>query len=260
MYSFSYPAVEFGEVPSVDASTMQHIDEAMLSISPITLYQMMERAGQSVAEIAKCYTSESKPKVAVLVGKGNNGGGALVAARHLTRNGAKIQVILAKSRNELQPTPAKQLQILSGFSPDTPIHDMSEIHADNLPAMPECDIIIDGLLGYNIHGVPQEPISTLIMIANNAEVPTISVDIPSGLDPDSGKPGAPTVLACATVTLGLPKHGFRNPEAATYLGELFLADIGIPAELVARVIPKFIMPQFPAPIMCLVRRESAVHI
>ncbi|MCF7803447.1 MAG: NAD(P)H-hydrate epimerase [Candidatus Marinimicrobia bacterium] len=235
---------------------MTKIDRAMFDVSQVSIYQMMERAGEAVAEIAENYTSEDHPKVAVLVGKGNNGGGALSAARQLANRGAELQVILTTPVQEIGEVPATQLHILQSLHPGTPVHDMSKVHADNLPPMPKCDIIIDGLLGYNIRGVPREPISTLITIANNAEVPTISVDMPSGLHPDTGEPAFPTILACATVTLALPKQGFRKPAATSYLGELYLADIGIPPSLIEKNISVHNFPQRLPSIMYLVNKHS----
>lgn len=235
MYSFSYPAERFADFPAVSAFDMQAIDNAMIEADPVTLYQMMERAGLAVAEIAACYTSDDRPKVAVLVGKGNNGGGALSAARQLANRGAELQVVLTTPAQNLGEAPAAQLRILTALHPETPVHDMSKISMDNLPSLPECDIILDGLLGYNIRGVPKEPISTLIMIANNAEVPTISVDIPSGLHPDTGEPAPPTILAAATVTLALPKRGFQSEQARQYLGDLYLAQIGISQYIIQSV-------------------------
>lgn len=255
MNTFTYPAEKLQDFPAVSIAEMRRIDEAMLSISPNTLYQMMEHAGSAVAEIARCYTTTDAPKVAVLVGKGNNGGGGLVAARFLAIQGAKIQIILSTPRESLKEAPARQLKTLTKSHPETPVHDMSAIHADNLPSMPECDIIIDGLLGYNIKGVPQEPVSTLIMLANNAEVPTVSVDIPSGLQPDTGEPGFPTILAAATVTLAAPKSGFNTPKAAQYLGELFLADIGIPQSIVENSTGIHQYPQSMDPIIFLVNQK-----
>ena len=204
---------------------------------------MMEKAGSAIAEVASCYTSEIFPDVALLIGKGNNGGGALVAGRYLANKGARLQVILAASEDELGPVPKKQLEVLRGCHPETPVHDMSMISTDNLPAMPECDLILDGLLGYNIKGDPREPISTLINLANGAEVPTISVDLPSGLDPDTGEPTSPTILAAATVTLAAPKRGFHNQSAYQYLGEMYMADIGICPSLITKIIEPELFPR-----------------
>ena len=243
MHSITFPAYVLEDFPTVSAEQMQNIDNEMLDICDLTIYQMMEKAGSAIAEVASCYTSEIFPDVALLIGKGNNGGGALVAGRYLANKGARLQVILAASENELDPVPTKQLKVLRGCHPDTPVHDMSMISADNLPSMPDCDLILDGLLGYNIDGDPREPISTLINLANGAEVPTISVDLPSGMDPDSGEPAAPTILAAATITLAVPKRGFQNQSAHQYLGEMYMADIGICPSLITKIIETELFPR-----------------
>jgi NAD(P)H-hydrate epimerase len=243
MHSITFPAYVLEDFPTVSAEQMQNIDNEMLNICDLTIYQMMEKAGSSIAEVASCYTSEIFPDVALLIGKGNNGGGALVTGRYLANKGARLQVILAASEDELGPVPKKQLEILRGCHPDTPVHDMSMISADNLPSMPDCDLVVDGLLGYNIHGEPREPVSTLINIANGAEVPTISVDIPSGLDPDTGEPAVPAILAAATVTLAAPKSGFQNSSAHQYLGEMYMVDIGICPGLITQIIEPELFPR-----------------
>lgn len=243
MHSITFPAYVLEDFPAVSAEQIQTIDNEMYNICDLTVYQMMEKAGSAVAEVASCYTSEIFPDVALLIGKGNNGGGALVASRYLANKGARLQVILAAPEDELGSVPKKQLEVLRGCHPGTPVHDMSMISSDNLPPMPDCDLIIDGLIGYNIEGDPREPISTLINLANGAEVPTISVDLPSGMHPDTGEPAGPTVLSAATVTLAAPKKGFQNPNAHQYLGEMYMADIGICPSLITKIIEPELFPR-----------------
>mgnify|MGYP006277693359 CR=1 FL=1 len=257
MRTFSYPAEYLEELPLVTAEQASAISERMLGVNNQTRYQMMECAGLAVSRIALQYTSEIYPRIAILVGKGDTAGCALVAAKNLARRGGRLQVILTESPQNLREAPKVQLEILQGLYQETPVHDLSELTADTLPEMPECDLIIDGLLGMGIRGVPREPLATLISTANNAAVPTISVDLPSGLHPDSGLPALPTILAAATVCLGIPKTGLTQNRAQSFLGEVYLADIGLCPEVIESVLQDLSFPRKLPPILHLYtkRRE-----
>jgi hydroxyethylthiazole kinase-like uncharacterized protein yjeF len=99
----------------------------------------------------------------------------------------------------------------------------------------DADLIIDGLLGYSARGAPRETIAKLIDAANASNVPILAVDLPSGMEPDTGAAAGVAINAAATVTLALPKLGLLDPRAHGYVGELVLADIGIPQAAFARV-------------------------
>jgi len=101
--------------------------------------------------------------------------------------------------------------------------------------MHEADVVLDALLGYSLDGPPREPEAGLIRIANSNGLPILALDLPSGLDPDSGLPHDPTIRATRTVTLALPKVGLLRPEAASSVGELWLADISVPPTAYAEV-------------------------
>lgn len=247
-----FPAERLKEFPVVTAQQMRTIDQMMLDISKITIIQMMERAGIAIAEVTNCYLTSSFPNVTILVGAGNNGGGALVAARILAGNGANIQVILAKPQNQLNEVPASQLEILAKMYPkQVHLNLTSHLKENSFPKMLKCDVIIDGLLGYSIHGDPGRNYADLIEMTNNSKAPVISVDLPSGLNPDTGNPGTPTIRATATVTLAAPKRGMTNSAAQPYLGELYLACIGISAEIINQVTTPEIFPRIFPRIMSL---------
>jgi NAD(P)H-hydrate epimerase len=91
------------------------------------------------------------------------------------------------------------------------------------------DLVLDTLVGYRWQGVPREPIASLIYAANRASVPRLALDLPSGLEGDSGRPSAVTIQADATLTLAWPKTGLLAASARLVVGALFLADITVPA-------------------------------
>jgi NAD(P)H-hydrate epimerase len=95
----------------------------------------------------------------------------------------------------------------------------------------QADLLIDALIGYGLNGNPRGDSANLIRWANAAGRPILSLDAPSGLDTNSGRPGKPCIRASTTLTLALPKSGFLALEAGPFLGELYLADIAVPPEL-----------------------------
>jgi len=183
---------------------------------------MMEHAGWNLAKITMPYVKPDS-SVVVLAGKGNNGGGGLCAARHLRNKGVDVSVILAQ-RDGNGKSVEHHLVTLQEM--DVPIHIWDGTHQ-----IGSSDVIIDALLGYNIKGDPRTPLDEMIKWANMSGNPIISLDVPSGLNPDTGEPWYPCIKASVTLTLALPKNGFQMPNAKDYLGWLHLCDIGIPAEL-----------------------------
>lgn len=186
---------------------------------------LMALAGFQTATLALSLLKDSAgDQVAVLVGRGNNGGDALVAARHLADWGTSVSVLLAGSVDELGPTSglaraaaAAGANLLTGY-----------LEAGALAAVRRADLVVDGLLGIGVLGAPREPFASLIGEVNQAQRGLLAVDIPSGLDTNTGKTAGACVRATHTVMLGVAKRGCLQPEAAGWCGQLWLADIGIP--------------------------------
>lgn len=187
---------------------------------------LMENAGKRAAELAASLMGGNPAgrRVAVLVGKGNKGGDALVAARHLSTVGAEVVLVLAAPSAALSEAPALQFRLLAPLKLRT---------VERLPVA-GFDLVVDGLLGSGSKGPPREAAALLIKDANARRVPKLALDLPSGLDPDSGEVFDPCISAHSTLTFALPKVGFLNEAARQPLGELYLADIGLPAEVYQR--------------------------
>jgi NAD(P)H-hydrate epimerase len=197
-------------MPAVTADQMREVDRAMVDDLHIELVQMMENAGRHLADLA---LSRFDPtSVTVLAGPGGNGGGGLVAARHLANRGCHVVVVLSDP-DRLGPVPAHQADILDriGLRPA----------ASPSPA----DLVIDALIGYSLHGDPSGPAGALIEWANDQAAPVLALDTPSGLDVTTGAAATPVIKATATLTLALPKLGLLN---AGFVGELYVADISVP--------------------------------
>jgi NAD(P)H-hydrate epimerase len=211
------------QIPFLTTEQMVEVDRLMIEEYQISLVQMMENAGRSLAELARRNLGGSVAgrHITVLSGAGNNGGGGLAAARHLHNWGAKISLVLAYLPAALKEVPARQWLILGkmGIVPDDGID------------LRKYDLIIDSLIGYGLSGDPRQPVAGWIDKANNSGTPILALDAPSGLDTTEGTPGDPCIKAATTLTLALPKAGLLSEGAADYVGELYLADISVPPEL-----------------------------
>ena len=191
--------------------------------------ELMERAGYAVArttvEFLKRRDSRS---VLLFAGKGNNGGDAMVAARHLAAAGCQPALVLLCRRQDLQGDPLLHFKkLVSGihvFELPT-LDELSEIVAEAAPA-----VVVDGLLGTGLQDEVREPYATAIKVINGLHLPVVAIDVPSGLDADTGEAHGVCVRANATVTMGLPKLGLLEPAATDFVGTIEVADIGFPRQ------------------------------
>jgi len=219
-----FPEIPRSQLPALSTAEMVEVDRLMIESYGIRLIQMMENAGRNLADLAQAMlTGEVQDRpLLVLAGRGNNGGGGLVAARHLANRGADVQVVLARAMEAFSGTPAHQLDILLTMG-------VSVTTAGDGWELPSADLIIDALIGYGLSGAPRGAVANLIQLANSHPAAILSLDAPSGLDTATGKKYIPCIQAAATMTLALPKTGlFAAPEVT---GQIFLADISVPPVL-----------------------------
>ena len=192
---------------------------------------LMENAGRQIADVARALLDRAEFRhCLVLAGRGNNGGDAFVAARHLAIRGYMSEIILIGGRDELQGDAATNLDVLQamGFYIRGLSGSAGEVLRELAPTFCGADLVIDGLLGTGTQGEIREPFAGVITAVNATRSPVIAVDIPSGLDCDTGRPLGPTIRATKTVTMAALKKGFQVPESRQYTGEVILADIGVP--------------------------------
>ena len=207
-------------VPSPPSEAMRAIDAAASNEYGIDTTQLMEIAGFQIARVAASVLEGVQGRrVVVAAGGGNNGGDALAAARFLFQRGAEVQVWMREGQR-LSPLTARHRQTLErlGIS----FHDASQV------SVPAGDLLLDGLLGTGIQLPVRPEVAQMIAAVNQAGIPALAVDLPSGLDADSGAGGDSCVRARWTVTLGLPKPALAATPAT---GRLFVADIGLPPPL-----------------------------
>lgn len=231
---FGFPVV--GGWPEIDARGMTEVDLLMTESYGISLPQMMENAGRSLATLARQRFFDGNTAgraVTVLAGSGGNGGGALTAARRLALWGAHVTLVLSSPREAMTQVPGIQLNILDkmGIEP----FDQPPTHSD---------LIVDGLIGYSLRGAPRGRSLDLIEWANGADVPVLSLDVPSGFDSQTGELHPTSIQANATLTLALPKKGLQAPALSHAVGDLYLADISVPPDLYSRLSTPREVPAF----------------
>ncbi len=194
---------------------------------------LMENAGRGAAELLLALGIHGP--VVVGCGKGNNGGDGLVIARHLLNHGYRAQVWLCARPEELTADAAVNLRIL--HQAGLPMHICPENpdSEDLARHWARADWVVDALCGTGLSGAVRPPLAGIIAAINSCGARVLAVDIPSGLDADTGLPLGATVRAQHTVTFVAPKQGFANPAAAAWLGCLHVVDIGMPPELLDQV-------------------------
>ena len=221
-----FPAVDPGTVPWLSVDQMRDVDRIMVEELGVSLVRMMENAGRSLAAVARDLLGGDTAgrSILVLAGPGGNGGGGLVAARHLAVAGAKVAVALSAADERFAPVPAEQLAIARrlGITIDEP---------GVPPGEPE--LVVDALLGYGQRKEPTGLAAELIRWSAARRV--LALDAPSGLELATGMLHTPHVTAEATLTLAAPKAALALGDATAAVGRLLLADISVPASVYERL-------------------------
>ena len=214
-----FPTLSGDTIGWLTQEQMIEVDRVMIEDLRIELIQMMENAGRDLARLVLALGTPDR--VCVLAGPGGNGGGGLVAARHLANAGVDVVVVLGGAVDGLAAVPAHQYGILQRMGVET---------SDGLVA---ADLVVDALIGYSLRGAPRGRAAELIAGVASAGA-VVALDTPSGLDVTTGQAPGAVVRADATLTLALPKVGLRD---APQVGDLYLADISVPRSVTAGARP-----------------------
>jgi hydroxyethylthiazole kinase-like uncharacterized protein yjeF len=220
------------------AAEMREVDRLTTERAGIRISVLMENAGTSVAQfIERRFAGLERRLIFVLCGKGNNGGDGLVAALQLLGMGATPEVILFCDPSDLRGAAADNLRRWENASGELHVVRSAAEWNRWKPKINSCDILVDAMLGTGTRGAVEGLLRDAIESVNQREsgCPVVAVDIPSGLHADTGEVQGAAVMADYTVTFTAPKIGMFQGEAARYLGELVVREIGSPAELVAEV-------------------------
>ena len=187
---------------------------------------LMENASRALADVAMQMLAGAKNKnILILCGGGNNGGDGLATARHLHNAGCEIQIALTTDPARYQGDALINWQIIQAMRLPTTRADAKLIE------MTAASLIIDAIFGTGLEKPPRPPFDQFVAALKSGSVPILSVDIPSGLDCDTGRPLGACVRATRTVTFVAEKMGFGAPESQPYLGRVTVGSIGCPAEL-----------------------------
>lgn len=218
----------------VTAEEMRKLDRHVIDVIGIPAVVLMENAGREVANEIQAFSERTKgsskrPRWLVLVGKGNNGGDGLVAARHLIEAGFEVALVLVEVLADLTDGTWKtdavlQLEISVRSGIPTLLYPLQSIDWQRY------DGIVDGLLGTGSKGAPREPYAALIREANTSGLPIVAIDIPSGLDADTGAIYEPCIRATLTVALAFLKCGLVQYPGVDVAGQVVVSPIGIPAK------------------------------
>lgn len=222
----------------VTATTMRELDRRTIEEFNVKGTTLMDRAGYGVAGAVRRLAEVSgfhNAFVHLVAGRGNNGGDAFVAAKYLKDQGFHVEVWIAGAAAQVTGDAAYYLSKLK----------TAKIRVEQLVTMDDwqaairqplaAEIIVDGLLGTGISGPARGPVAGAIQYirAQANESLVVAVDVPSGLNADTGVPEGDTVAADVTVTMALPKRGLLTPTAIDYVGAIEVVDIGLPSDVIA---------------------------
>jgi hydroxyethylthiazole kinase-like uncharacterized protein yjeF len=229
-----FPVIPAASVPLVTAALMAEVDSLAVNEFGIGVRERVEQAGSHLAELVRAELGGDLcgRRVIVAVGQGDKGAGGLAAARHLANRGASVRVILAQPVSRLSEAGRSQLATLLAMAVDccVAIYDVQGEELDRELAI--ADATVDAILGHQAAGTPRDGVLWLIDRVTRASTRVISLDLPSGIDTDSGEASSDAVVtATATLALSLPKRGLFRKPGSLHAGRVFLGDVGIPAAI-----------------------------
>jgi NAD(P)H-hydrate epimerase len=215
------------------AEQMQELDRKAIETYRIPGIVLMENAGRGAVEvISSTFPDLHKKKVAIIAGKGNNGGDGFVIARYLLNQGIAVRVYLLTDPKGLRGDAETNFNIFHRMKGEFISVPSSKDYIKVKRDMEKFDILVDGIFGTGLDAEVRGYYREVIDHLNTLQRPIVAIDIPSGLDADTGKPLGTAIRAFLTVTFGLPKIGHLIPPGINYVGKLKVIDIGIPKRLV----------------------------
>jgi NAD(P)H-hydrate epimerase len=223
---------------SLTREQVRSIDACAIETLGVPGVVLMENAGRNCADRIETFlVGEGSRRVAIVAGKGNNGGDGHVIARHLRNRGAGVEVFLLADDSEITGDAATNLAIIRNLG--VTVHSPQQCSADALGeaiGQGGFDLIVDAIGGTGISGALRgslaEAVEQVNGVASRESIPVVAVDIPTGLDCDTGQADGPAIRAALTVTFVARKVGFDQPGSREYTGEVVVVDIGIdPADV-----------------------------
>jgi len=225
------------------AEEMQELDRKAIETYRIPGIVLMENAGRGAAEVISNFFPEiHKKKVAIIAGKGNNGGDGFVIARYLLNQGICVRVYLLTDPKGLRGDAETNFSIFHRIKGEVVSVPSSKDYIKVKRDLEKFDILVDGIFGTGLDAEVRGYYREVIDHLNTLQRPIVAIDIPSGLDADTGKPLGTAIRASLTITFGLPKIGHLIPPGLDYVGKVKVIDIGIPKRLVEEEkIPTYLL-------------------
>ncbi|MDK2821657.1 MAG: ADP-dependent NAD(P)H-hydrate dehydratase / NAD(P)H-hydrate epimerase [Clostridia bacterium] len=218
----------------VTAEQMGQLDRLASTEYLVPSLVLMENAGSKVVESIKRHFKGQlkKRRVLIFCGKGNNGGDGLVVARHLLNQGVEVKVFLLARPEDLRGDARTNLDIYHKMGGRV-VFLLEENHLQRVDiALLYADLVVDAIFGTGFKGAAMGLPAAVINMINKAHRDTVAVDVPSGLEADTGRIFGPCIKANWTVTFSLPKLGLAVEPGASMVGRLEIGDIGIPQKLI----------------------------
>jgi NAD(P)H-hydrate epimerase len=193
---------------------------------------LMENAGRNIAELLRA--RGARGPVVVCCGPGNNGGDGFVVARHLDNAAISVRVLLFSPAEKLGGDALTNYRVLTAGG--VPVETLTNPDEATLRGqLAGAEWIVDALFGSGQRGPLREPFDRVVRAMNDSGVRVVAVDLPSGLDCDTGQPQNPTVRALVTATIAAPKKGFAEPAACQWIGTVHVIDMGVPRRLIQEI-------------------------
>jgi ADP-dependent NAD(P)H-hydrate dehydratase / NAD(P)H-hydrate epimerase len=220
----------------LNAAQMREADRRTIEDIGIPSLVLMENAGrQVVAALESVYADLGDRQVAVLCGRGNNGGDGFVVARTMVQRGVDVSVFLLGTVADVRGDARVNLEILGRLGITVVEVADSQAWELHFSEVNDCTLIVDAIFGTGLNAPVSGLIESVIADVNASAIPVVAIDLPSGLSADSAEPIGESIEAGLTVTLAAPKLPLVLPPAETRCGDIVIADIGIPIEILEAV-------------------------
>lgn len=242
-------------LPVLNLAQVREINRLMVEEYGLGYLQMMEQSGRLLVNLIRRLVGgdlRNKP-IVVLAGPGDKGGTGMVTARYLHNAGARVICVASRTIQEVSQPSVHQYRLLNKLA--VPVVTQASVPPLRLLSLlRESVLTIDAILGSGLVGYPRGSEAFLLHALKQVQPSVVSLDLPSGLMADTGSTYENTVKAKATLALGLPKTGLMVPNALPYIGQLYLADIGVPS-IIYKQVGLNIGPLFSAGEIVLLRRH-----
>lgn len=213
----------------VSAAQMRDIEKRALSEFGIPGTVLMENAGRGAAEVI--HRDSPGARILIFCGKGNNGGDGFVAARYLHDLGHRVEICLLAQPQELKGDSLLNFKVLSQSAIPVNVASLDTLALIIPQLIENNDVMVDSIFGTGLNQPIKGTALTIIEMINRSGKKVFSLDIPSGLHPDTGQTLGISVTAYATITFGAPKVGFSSNPGSAAVGQVFVVDIGLPESL-----------------------------